>query len=98
MNTINPDKVLMAIANAVDLKIEPSCFWEEYLDTRLTRPNIKKVVKIGEAVKYAGLHLNVEYRENSRILRIWVESNTDTTYQDPMTLINIEHDLESLLD
>ena len=68
-----------------------------YYEVVLTKNNIKKIIKIAASMKYEGSsHLFVELKGYSDIkwLRLWAENN-DSTYL--MTLINIEHGLDSLI-
>ena len=93
----NPS-VLTAIAHAANLKVKGSIHFD-YLEVELTKNNIVKLKRVAASLKYCGLHLMIEFKnwEDYKHLRIWTEGNTQEYMYSDMTLINIEHDLESLI-
>lgn len=86
--------VLNALAHAVNLTTKFIGIDAEVMECSATQGNVKKIKKIAESVKYAGLHLHVSL--HSYGLKLWLEGNTEEVMYEPYTLIGFDHDLESL--
>lgn len=97
MNTISEQQLLNALVHAVNLK---SVYATSFSGrgVKAIPANIKKLVRLAEAAKYAGKHLVIELREyaEGNELHLELETNTDETYTRPYTLFNFEYDLISL--
>ena len=89
---------LIALAVVLNINVKDTIDACDCLRCNATRLNIGKLKRIADALKYAGLHLNIELhgRDDTKWLTFWTETNTESNIYDEYTLHGFDHDLDSL--